>query len=197
MAPVVGTVSYLVLVTVLGVLWDGYDPVAQTQSELGAVDAPHTVLMNVGGFMVLGLSILAFAGAYLLLLRRSLARDVAVGLLGLAGLGMVTVGFFPCDPGCVDVTATGRLHGVFSMPGAIGLPGAAIVSAVALREDARFSVLWQGVSLGLGLASLLSGPLIAAEVFPEVNGLLQRVGMWSSLLWMVALSAKLVTLEPR
>jgi hypothetical protein len=30
---VVGPVGYLVLVTVLGLLWDGYDPIRDTQSE--------------------------------------------------------------------------------------------------------------------------------------------------------------------
>ena len=36
----VGPVGYLVLVTVLGLLWDGYDPIRDTQSELGALDSP-------------------------------------------------------------------------------------------------------------------------------------------------------------
>jgi hypothetical protein len=35
-----GPLGYLVLVTVLGLLWDGYDPIRDTQSELGAQDAP-------------------------------------------------------------------------------------------------------------------------------------------------------------
>jgi hypothetical protein len=100
---------------------------------------------------------------------------------------MVVVGFFPCDPGCVDITGTSRLHSVFSMPGAIGLPAAAMLSALVFRSDGRFSVAWQVVSFWLGLAALVSGPLIAAEVLQGANGLLQRVacgrrccGSWPS-----------------
>jgi hypothetical membrane protein len=52
-----------VLVTVLGLLWDSYDPVRDTQSELGAVDAPYRLVMNLAGFMGIGVSILAFATA--------------------------------------------------------------------------------------------------------------------------------------
>jgi hypothetical protein len=108
-------------------------PDRDTQSELGAVDSPYRLVMNLAGFMGLGVSILAFAAAYWLLLAPSWAKLLATGLLGLAGVDMVVVGFFPCDAGCVDVTATGRLHSVFSMPGAIGLPAAAMVSALVFR----------------------------------------------------------------
>ena len=46
---VVGPAGFLVLVTVLGMLWDGYDPIRDTQSELGAVDAPYRLVMNLAG----------------------------------------------------------------------------------------------------------------------------------------------------
>jgi hypothetical membrane protein len=187
----VGPIVYLVLVTVLGMLWDGYDPVRDTQSELGAVNAPHGTVMNLAGFMALGVCILAFAATYWLLLAPSAAKVLATGLLVLAGVGMVVVGFFPCDAGCVDVTATGRLHSTFSMPGAIGLPAAVMVSALVFRRDGRFGVAWQVVSFWLGLAALASGPLIAAELVGGVNGLVQRAAMWAPLGWMVAVSIRL------
>jgi hypothetical membrane protein len=190
----VGPVYYLVLVTVLGLLWNGYDPIRDTQSELGAMGSPYGLVMNLAGFMGLGVCILAFAAAYWLLLAPSWAKVLATGLLGLAGLGMVVVGFFPCDAGCVDVTSTGRLHSLFSMPGAIGLPAAAMVSALAFRRDGRVGNGWRLVSFWLGLAALVSGPLIAAELVTGVNGLAQRAAMWTPLAWMVAVSIKLCLL---
>ena len=150
--------------------------------------------MNLAGFMGLGVCILAFAAAYWLLLASSWAKVLATGLLAIAGLGMVVVGFFPCDAGCVDVTATGRLHSVFSMPGAIGLPAAAMVSALVFRRDGRLGTAWQLVSFWLGLAALVSGPLIAAELVGGVDGLVQRAAMWAPLVWMVAVSIRLYRL---
>jgi hypothetical membrane protein len=194
---VVGPLCYFVLVTVLGFLWEGYDPIRDTQSELGAVDAPYRLLMNVAGFMGVGVSILAFAAAYHLLLGQSLAKTLATSLLVIAGVFMVVVGFFPCDVGCVDVTQTGRLHSIFSMPGAIGLPVAAMISALVFRRDGRFSTPWQVTSFWLGLVSLVSGPLIAAELVEGVNGLLQRAAMWTALAWMMAVSIKLYALALR
>jgi hypothetical membrane protein len=154
---VVGPLGDLVLVTVLGLLWVGYNPVRDTQSELGAVDSPYRLAMNLAGFMGIGVSILAFAAAYHRLLGPSLAKTLAAGLLVVAGVGMVVVGFLPCDAGCVDITGTSRLHSIFSMPGAIGLPAAAMLSALVFRSDGRFSVAWQVVSFWLGLAALVSG----------------------------------------
>jgi hypothetical protein len=107
---------------------------------------------------------------------------------------MVVVGFVPCDAGCVDVTATGRLHSVFSMPGAIGLPAAAMVSVLVFRRDGRLGLAWQLGSFWLGLAALVSGPLIAAELVGGVNGLVQRTAMWVPLVWMVAVSIRLYRL---
>ncbi len=191
---VAGPVLYIVLTVLLGLLWRGYDPIRDTQSELGAVDSPYQSVMNLAGFGGLGLSILAFAAAYAVVLRGGWAQWTAVSLMVVAGLGMVLVGFFPCDAGCVDVTATGRLHGVFSAPAAIGLPTAAIVSAWAFAYDGRFSRRWSVVSLVVGAVSLASGPVIAADVVTGANGLLQRAGMWPALLWMAAVSLRLLVM---
>jgi len=189
-----GPIAYIALVIALGLLWPGYDPIHQTQSELGAADAPNAPVMNVVGFMGLGVVILAFAGAYLAIVRGAPWRQLAVAALVVAGLGMVVVGFFPCDPGCVDVTATGELHGTFSMPGAVGLPVAAMLSAAALRDDGRFGTAWQATSLIVGALALASGPIIAAGILPSYEGLFQRAAMWTPILWMAAVSWRLLGL---
>lgn len=194
---VAGPIFYIVFATVLGAMWDGYDPIRDTQSELGAVDSPYQTLMNVVGFMGLGVCILAFAGAYAIVLRGGWAKMLATGLLVIAGVGMIVVGFFPCDAGCVDVTSTGRLHGTFSMPGAIGLPVAAMLSSLVFRTDGRFGTGWQVVSFWLGLLALASGPIVQAGLMEGMLGLLQRAGMWPPLIWMSAVSFRLYALAPR
>ena len=178
---------------ILGVLWDGYDPIRDTQSELGAVDSPFRHAMNFGGFFVLGVAILAFAAIYALALPRTFVRSVVVLLLLVGGVGMAAVAFFPCDAGCVDVTSVGRTHSVLSAPGAIGLPGAALLSAPLFRTTTLFGVRWQFVSFWIGLLSLASGPVISLELFEGGLGLLQRVAMWPPLLWMSAVSWRIGT----
>jgi hypothetical protein len=186
--------AYIGLTVVLGLLWDGYDPIRDTQSELGAVNSPYAAVMNVGGFMVLGVCILAFAIAYGLILRAGWPKVIGLVLLVVAGVGMIVVGFFPCDFDCIDVTRTGGLHGTFSAPGAIGLPVAAMVSSLVFRIDGRFGRWWQPVSFWGGLLALLSGPVIQADFITDWNGLLQRLAMWPPLLWMSLVSMRLYSL---
>jgi hypothetical membrane protein len=185
----VGPVWFVVLTVVLGLLWPGYDPIRDTTSELGAVNAPHSVLMNVAGFMGLGVSILAFAVAYGLSFRAGWPIALVMALLAVAGFGMVTVGFFPCDAGCVDVTATGQLHSVFSAPGAIGVPTAAMLSSWVFHRDGRLGRSWQSGSLTVGVLTLASGPVVAAGFLHGSEGLAQRAGMFPAVLWMAVVAA--------
>ena len=193
----IGPIYYIVVTTILGLLWEGYDPIRQTQSELGSVGAPHATVMNVAGFMALGAVILAFAIAYATSVRGRAWTWLAVAALAFAGTGMVVVGFFPCDPGCVDVSRTGELHGTFSMPGAIGLPVAAMLSGPAFRVDGRLGSWWQVVSFVIGALALASGPVVQAELLPDVDGLLQRVAMWTPIAWMSAVSLRFLTISRR
>lgn len=190
----VGPVYYIVLTTVLGMMWQVHDPIRDTQSELGAVDSPYRTIMNGGGFMVLGVCILAFVMAYAALLRGRWVKWLAVALLTVAGTGMVVVGFFPVDPGCVDVTATGRLHGTFSAPGAIGLPAGAMLSASVFRANRGFGVTAQMASFWMGLLTLASGPIVALGLVDDALGLLQRAGMWTPLAWMTAVAIRMFLL---
>lgn len=116
LAGLVGPLAYMTLVAALGLMVDGYNPVRDSMSELGAVDAPYRQVMNIGGFMGVGAAMLGFAAGYHLQLRPSRPKPAVTVLLAVAGGFMITVGFFPCDPGCVDVTATGRLHSLTSTP---------------------------------------------------------------------------------
>ena len=180
---IAGPVFYVVLTAVLGLAWTGYDPVRQTQSELGSVGAPHAAIMNFAGFSLLGVVLLGFAFVFRSSIPGGTGTCFATILIAIAGLGMGVVGFFPCDPGCIDVTATGRLHATFSMPGAIGLPLAMMISAGLFRRDLRFGRRWQVASFLVGALSLMSGPVIAAGLLNDVDGLLQRAAMWPPLLW--------------
>ena len=195
LACVIGPIYYIAVTTVLGLLWEGYDPIRQTQSELGSVGAPHAAVMNVAAFMALGVVILAFAIAYATSVRGCMWTWLAVAALAFAGTGMVLVGFFPCDPGCVDVTPAGELHGTFSMPGAIGLPVAAMLSGPAFRRDGRFGPRWQVASFAIGALALASGPVIQAQLLPDVAGLLQRVAMWTPTAWMSLVSLRFVVVR--
>jgi len=66
-----------------------------------------------------------------------------------------------------------------------------MLSARAFHSDGRFGTAWQAVSFWLGLLTLASGPVIAAELVGGVDGGLQRGAMWAPLLWITLVSWKL------
>jgi hypothetical protein len=86
------------------------------------------------------------------------------------------------------------MHSTFSMPGAIGLPAAAMFSAPAFRHDGRLGPAWQNVSFVIGVLALASGPIIAAELLTGYDGPLQRAAMWTPILWMSVVSLRLYAL---
>lgn len=193
LAGVVGPFFYFLLLAILGQLWAGYNPVRDSMSELGAVDSPYRTIMNVFGFMGLGVSILLFALVYYYQMERGWLTQLALFFLAIAGVFMIVVGFFPCDAGCIDVTTTSRLHSLTSIPQSIALPLAAISSAFVLGKDSRFGQRWAIASFWLGVASLATGPLMSFSFSQPIIGLVQRLGIGLSLLWMMLISMQFFT----
>ncbi|PKQ26598.1 MAG: hypothetical protein CVT64_05210 [Actinobacteria bacterium HGW-Actinobacteria-4] len=179
-----GPIAYAALITALGFTWAGYVPVRDSMSVLGAVDSPVRHVTNVGGFAGLGVVLLCFAGAYAWAVGRRTMAAVAVVFIALAGVFMIAVAFFPCDSGCIDVTATGRWHSYTSTPPAILLPLAAMASGgVFWARPDLFTRRWATASFWLGFASLMTGPALWLAATQPMLGLLQRVGIGLALVW--------------
>ena len=116
-----------------------------------------------------------------------LGVDIAGELIG--GIFMFLVGFFPCDPQCIDVTLTGRLHSFTATVPAISIPLAAMVSAYPISKN--WNKNWGYLSFILGILSIAAGPLMFLEVMDNFTGLIQRLGTGISLLWIFILSIKI------
>ena len=61
---VIGPVIYFFLMETLGRLWQGYSSIRNHMSELGGVESPYKGIMNIFGFMLVGLFILIFGVGY-------------------------------------------------------------------------------------------------------------------------------------
>jgi hypothetical protein len=95
-AGVIGPVLYVIILTVLGFLWAGYNPLTQTGSELGATNAP-TMGLQALNFAIFGILTMIFS--FGLGVHNRGFRSTAV-LVGIYGLGTLIVAGLPCDPGC-------------------------------------------------------------------------------------------------
>lgn len=186
---ITGPLFYFTVLSVLGLMWEEYDPIVTGMSELGAVDSPYRHAMNFLGFSVLGIIIVLFSFGFRAYFKHRVQMTASFLLLLLGGIFMFTVGFLPCDSQCIDVTITGRLHSVSSMLVAIAMPLAAMLSAHPISK--LWSKKWAYFSFYLGLVSMAAGPVMFLETFNDFAGLIQRIGIACSLLWMMIISLKI------
>jgi hypothetical protein len=182
-------IYYYTLNLILGQMWNGYNPISQSMSEIGAVDSPYRHQMNFLGFSMIGVSFLIFAYLYHLEFKASLLRNLSLTFIITAGVSMFLVGFLPCDVGCINETSTGYLHSITATIPAILMPIAAILSAQVITL--KWNKQWGLFSFIIGVLSLLSGPIMFLSQSLQYLGLIQRIGMGLSMMWVSAISFKI------
>lgn len=183
------TPIFFLLLTILGALWTGYDPIHRHMSEVGAVNSPYNMIMNLFGFILAGFSVLLVG----IIAHQGNANKTKTGIIVawltiISGFAFILVGIFPCDANCIDVTISGRLHTIFSMIPAMLLPTAAILSYWLLDNKCMASV-----AMAFGLLSFLGGTLMSLPVFETQLGLFQRLGMFFAMAWVSLFAYWLLT----
>ena len=165
-------------------------------SELGAADAPHAIVMNVLGFQLLGIFMIAFGFG----LNRGISKGwdsrIGVASIIIAGVNTVTVGFFPCDPGCVNVSSTGIGHSIAATVASIAMTFGMFVVSLHLRKNSLWRNYWV-FTLTFAIAATFLSPLPMFSIFSPWAGLLQRLGLGLALLWMEVISIKLLRMSVR
>lgn len=58
---IIGPILYTSVLIIVGLLRPGYNHVTQYMSELDEVGGPNAIIMNIAGFTMLGLLMVAFA----------------------------------------------------------------------------------------------------------------------------------------
>lgn len=188
------TPFFFLLLTLFGALWTGYNPIHQHMSEVGAVNSPYKMIMNLFGFILAGISVTLVG----IIARQGNAARTKTGIIVawltiISGVAFILVGIFPCDAKCIDVTLSGRLHTLFSMIPSMLLPTAAILSYW-LFDDKRMA----SVAMAFGLLSFLGGTLMSLPALEALLGLFQRLGMFFAMAWVSLFAYWLLTrLIPR
>lgn len=174
-----GPITFVVSWTVAGGVRTGYEPLDEPISRLFELGAPNR-WMVIAGVVTYALGAIAFAG--FLWGRGVRAGAVFMGLAGAAALGIVA---FPCSPGCPGpglatddghVLAAGTNYASFAL--------AALSTTVTFRR--RHEAATGYLALSLSLALVGAAGLAAQAVGAPHDGLLQRVGLTSLDVWMVA-----------
>ena len=111
LAGLTGPIVFYTVVTILGLVTPGYSAVSDPISNLGAVGAPYAIVQQLN-FVLLGLSILAFAVGMDREFRDGWRPWVGILLIGVLGLlGAIGSGIFQSNPSNPEAT-TEMLHGL-------------------------------------------------------------------------------------
>jgi hypothetical membrane protein len=182
----------VVMVVVAGALTPGYSHVSQFISELGARGSPQEWGVRLGGFLPLGIFLLAFCWfAYAALPRSS---GTTLGLVGLAlyAAGYLVAAAFPCDLGCrpAEPSTSQLVHN------AAGLLGYLLAPAFLLAL-ARAAHTWPGAgrlsAVGHAAAGLALVGLLTLSPTSPAAGLSQRLLEFAVLAWVVYCGRYLAT----
>lgn len=151
-----------------------YSHVSQFMSELGATGAPHADMVNLGGFLIGALLLLAALAMVFVTVQRNLSNMIALVIFAQYPLLIIVASFFPCDTACR--TQTPSTSHMIHMTSAFAAYLAAIIGLTFLSLHAHK---WLGPSLLRPLAMLL--PIVLFLMLFSLTpgnayvGLLQRL----------------------
>jgi hypothetical membrane protein len=193
---IVGPIWFSILLLIVGSLHPEYNHVTQYISELGARSAPYSVIMNFGGFMLLGLLITLFSYGFRSSIRNGRWSTIGTSLLTVSGIGFIAIGLFPCDPGCITVSITGFMHEFAALVTWISMMLALVFIFQSMKNDWRWTHYRSYTLLTTILILIISGPLLFFRISGWV-GMIQRVFIGVRLLWIEITAIQLFRLSAR
>jgi len=193
---VIGPIAFAIVVIASGLLQPAYNHVTQYVSELGARGAPNAMIMNVAGFSLLGMFIIAFAFGLHLGVNEGKGSKIGPVLLAVSGAGFVAVGLFPLDPSGVNVSFTGLMHVVSARITWIGLILALLFIAQRFKNDPEWKD-YRLYTLATVLVALVLAVMLDFIGIEGWMGALQRLFLGVRLLWIEIVAIKLLRLSIR
>ena len=184
---IIGPIIFTLVAFSLASIRPEYSHISQLLSELGEIGAPNAIVMNTLGTPILGVSVVLFSLALNQVLERTRISLGGVLVILLGGICLILGGLFPCDPGCIPVTFSGKMHELVSNIGFSGI----ILAPFLLSVHFRGSVPWKNYwfpTLLVGVFTVILVPLYLTDVFVSWNGFVQRLLLGILLFWIEAVS---------
>jgi hypothetical protein len=192
---VLSTIVYLTADLVGTLHWQGYSYVDQTISELAALDAPSRPFV-VPLFIAYNILLTAFAAGVALSGARG-ARNVAA-MLATIGLLGVAASFFPISTRAHDWTINETMHSVLTGLTVIALlVGMGFAAGFAGPGFRIYSIVTIAITLAAGALSEWIGRGLASDQPTPWIGIIERVSVFSYLLWVAVLAVFLMRASPK
>ena len=191
---ILGPVINLIVFSVLGFVYPGYNPISQFISELATSEAPHNIIMNIFGFNVFGLYLIFFGLGLYLSVKKHVLTTISMTLFIASGICIFALSAFPCDMGCKSLTFTGIGHNLLIIFPSGAIPTAILLSLYPIWKDHNWRNYWWFFFLQLGIFLIIFSPMAIFIDLSIVSGLIQRLGLAVPLSWVFIMSIKLYRL---
>jgi hypothetical membrane protein len=179
--------TMIIIVIVVGQITPDYNPISDTISQMGTPNSPYSLVLN-SGFVIYGVLMGVAAYGFHRRLRYTAMGNTLVILLSIHAIGTILLTIFPDS-----LEFTGKhftddiLHNTAS---AISYP-ALLIGILVFTRIARQEKALRVIAI-IGLAVVISNlplPFMAMfGPFKPISGLIQRLLMASSFLWLVLTS---------
>ena len=115
LAGIIGPIIHVLTIILLDALWFEYNPMHQFMSELSASDLAFGVIMQLCGYLPLGISWLFLTIALYRGVNRLHTISISTYFFAIASIALILLSFFPCDPGCQTVSFSGHMHEILGI----------------------------------------------------------------------------------
>ncbi len=180
-AGIVAGVGDFVVTFAAGFFYPGYDHLRLVMSELGTARSPVAFWVNTW-WILFGAFFVAFAlGLWQHCRSHKIPITIIVLLIAVFGLGAgIGGGLFPMEPGGLEMTTAGKLHGIFAGLGFMAIAFVPLVGLWIFPRSHTPRLFWlSGGAFILGFIFFVL--FVAAEDAIAGNLLLGYVGLWQRL----------------
>lgn len=186
-AAVAGLIAFVgdyVLPFILGFFYPNYNHLTLVQSELGTSVSPVSAWINTW-WVLFGVLNIVFGLGFWQAFNHEGRMALVVGILIIVfGLGAgVGAGLFPQEPGGVETTLSGKLHGIFAGIGELVIILVPLLNLWIFTRQTSEPLFW--ASIATFVLSLLTFGLFLGGHDMPTEGILSYVGLWQRAYFLV------------
>lgn len=188
---IIAPLLFTIQLIIIGYYHPNYNHIIQYISELGAVNAPYANIKNTG-LSIIGILIIFFSFGMYEELNDKQTKSIILGssLVFISGLSFFLIGFFPCDPDCINFTTIGIVHGYLANTAQFPLIIAPYFLLTNFKRNKKWHIIYY-YSIVTIILEIISFAVYKSYIFEDYIGLLQRISFGIPILWVEIIAIKI------
>ena len=188
---IIAPLLFTIQLIIIGYYHPNYNHIIQYMSELGAVNAPYANIKNTG-LSIIGILIIFFSFGMYEELNDKQTKSIILGssLVFISGLSFFLIGFFPCDPDCINFTTIGIVHGYLANTAQFPLIIAPYFLLTNFKRNKKWHIIYY-YSIVTIILGIISFTVYKSYIFEDYIGLLQRISFGIPILWVEIIAIKI------